>query len=68
MPYEPSRKKIEQECAAIRKAWTAKQERQRQTDKRDFRYNTPIVSLSDLPNMTQEWIESVNRIGYRSGE
>lgn len=62
MVYEPSPKKIEEECEKIRRGWTVHEERNRRVNKRKYSYSTPVISLRDLPEDTQYWINSVNRL------
>jgi len=62
MVYEPSPKKIEEECERIRRGWNVHEERLRRVNKRKYSYVTPVISIRDLPDDTQAWINSVNRM------
>lgn len=70
MVYQPSPKQIEEECERIRRGWSVRDERKRRVNKRNYGYQMPVISISDLPQDTRSWIDSVNRMDShdRSGE
>ena len=60
MAYEPSRKKIEEECAKIRNQWSKRKKARMARLHGSKGWMPQTISLSDLPDATQQWIISVN--------
>lgn len=61
MVYEPSPKKIREECEKIRSRWSERERQRRLADDHNHGYRTPVIRLADLPDQAQSFIASFNQ-------
>ena len=60
MSYEPTQKQIQEECERIRSQWGRRKKARMEKLHGSKGWTPQTISMSDLPDTTQQWIISVN--------